>query len=35
LDEQADQWRIPRSQFDVVRTGWLDRAGVLRRKLNA
>lgn len=34
LDEDAEEWRIPRSQFDVVRMGWLDRSGVLRRKLN-
>ncbi len=34
LSPDDPAWRIPRTRFDVVRAGWLDRAGVLRRSMN-
>ena len=34
LEPDSTDWFIPRSHFDVVRMSWMDRAGVLRRKLN-
>ena len=34
LPPEDPRWRISRSCFDVVRAGWLDRAGLLRRTLN-
>lgn len=34
LDEGAGQWRIPRSHFDLVSAGWMERANLLRRTLN-
>ncbi|MFT5289905.1 MAG: hypothetical protein ACI8QS_000783 [Planctomycetota bacterium] len=34
LQEDSDDWFITRSHFDVVRTGWVDRAEIMRRKLN-
>ena len=37
IDEVADDsdtWRVPKAHFDLVRASWLDRASLLRRKLN-
>lgn len=34
LPENDPRWRINRNQFDVVRSNWIDRTGVLRRVLN-
>lgn len=34
LADDAAAWRVPRAHFDLVRASWLDRANLLRRKLN-
>jgi hypothetical protein len=34
LDEESDEWRVPRRRFDILRASWLDRARGLRRALN-
>lgn len=34
LGEDAPEWRVPKAHFDLVRASWLDRANLLRRKLN-
>ena len=34
LGPDDPRWRLSRSGFDVVRAGWIDRAGILRRTLN-
>ncbi len=34
LGDEAREWRVPRAHFDLVRASWLDRANLLRRKLN-
>ena len=34
LPEDAEAWRIPRSELDIVRAAWLERANLLRRNLN-
>jgi len=34
LPDGDPAWGIPRSHFDIVRAGWIDRAGILRRSLN-
>lgn len=34
LPETDASWKISRSEFDVVRSSWMDRTGVLRRVLN-
>lgn len=34
LEEDAETWNVPKAHFDLVRASWLDRATLLRRKLN-
>jgi hypothetical protein len=34
LTPEDERWRCPRALFDVVRAGWIDRTGLLRRSLN-
>jgi hypothetical protein len=34
LDENDPGWRIPRTRFDVERSAWIDRTGLLRRTMN-
>ena len=34
LPDDAPEWRIGRMHFDIVRSNWLERATLLRRKLN-
>jgi hypothetical protein len=34
LDEDAEEWRVPRRHFDVIRASWIDQANLMRRKLN-
>ena len=34
LDEGDPSWRVSRHAFDITRSSWLDRTGVLRRSLN-
>ena len=34
LADDSDTWRVPKAHFDLVRASWLDRATLLRRKLN-
>lgn len=34
LEENDEAWKIDRHQFDVVKSGWLDKTGILRRVLN-
>lgn len=34
LEAGDERWAISRSQFDIVRAGWVDRSGMLRRVLN-
>lgn len=34
LPEGDPRWRLPRTHFEVVRRGWIDRTGFLRRTLN-
>lgn len=34
LPENDPRWKINRNQFDIARSNWLDRTGVLRRVLN-
>lgn len=34
LGEASSEWRLPRGSFEVVRAGWIDKAGLLRRTLN-
>lgn len=34
LTPEDARWRCPRALFDVVRAGWIDRTGILRRSLN-
>jgi hypothetical protein len=34
LSADDPRWRLERARFDVVRAGWIDRAGFLRRTLN-
>ena len=34
LPQDDEAWRIPRSQLDIVRAAWLERANLLRRNLN-
>ena len=34
LAQDAEEWRIPRSQLDIVRAAWFERASLLRRNLN-
>jgi hypothetical protein len=34
LGPEDSRWRLGRSGFDVVRAGWIDRAGLMRRTLN-
>ncbi|MCB9898866.1 MAG: hypothetical protein H6825_12750 [Planctomycetes bacterium] len=34
LPDGDPRWRLPRSHFEVVRAGWIDRTGFLRRTLN-
>ncbi len=34
LDDSSNAWALPRGAFDVVRAGWIDKAGLLRRTLN-
>lgn len=34
LPDNDPRWQINRNQFDVVRSNWIDRTGILRRVLN-
>ncbi|MCP3919712.1 MAG: hypothetical protein GY711_29615 [bacterium] len=34
LDDDSDDWRVSRSQFEIVRASWADRARVMRRTMN-
>lgn len=34
LEGASVDWTLPRGAFDVVRAGWIDKAGLLRRTLN-